>query len=363
MSGKKRLAVIGIRGFPGVQGGVESHCMQLIPRLAANFNCVVYRRKPYLTAQSQTENLTGVQFRDLPSTRIGGFESLYHTFLCCIHLLFHRVDVVNVHNIGPGLFAPLLRIMGFKVVLTYHSPNYEHDKWSLPAKLMLRLCEKVSLSCSNRVIFVSQPQRDKYSQVVKRKSEAIPNGINPIGIDHGTDFLEKHNLCPGEYILAVGRLTPEKGFDVLVRAVNALDRPITLVIAGASDHGNDFEKQLRDLDVRHRTVFTGFTTGAPLAQLYTHARLYVLSSYAEGFPMVLLEAMSHQLPVVCTDIPATHIIPLPADRYAKPGDSDDLARVMEKALAEGPERQSYPLDRYNWDNVTQATVQLYNSIL
>lgn len=274
----------------------------------------------------------------------------------------HRVDVVNIHNIGPGLFAPLLRAMGFKVVLTYHSPNYEHDKWSKPAKLLLRLCEKISLGCSNRIIFVSEPQRSKYSLKVKRKSVAIPNGINAIGSDMSTDFLQKHGLTPGNYILAVGRLTHEKGFDVLIRAVNSLEEPITLVIAGASDHGNNYEKQLQALDVKHRTVFTGFTTGAPLAQLYTHARMYVLSSRAEGFPMVLLEAMSHRLPVVCSDIPAAHIIPLPADRYAPTADADALANVISHTLATSPQRVDYDLAPYNWDNVATTTAQLYKSL-
>lgn len=359
---RKRLAIIGIRGFPGVQGGVESHCLQLIPRLAGKFDCRVYRRRPYLTEDSAKSVPEGITFTDLPSTRIGGFESLWHTFLCCMHLLMHRVDVVNIHNIGPGLFAPLLRIMGFKVVLTYHSPNYEHDKWSLPAKLLLRLCEKISLGCSNRIIFVSEPQRSKYSDRVKRKSLAIPNGINAIGSDHSTDFLKQHGLEPDKYILAVGRLTPEKGFDVLIRAVNVLEEPVTLVIAGASDHGDSYEKQLRALDVKNRTVFTGFTTGAPLAQLYTHARMYVLSSRAEGFPMVLLEAMSHRLPVVCSDIPAARIIPLASDRYAPVGDAETLAHVISKVLGTAPEREDYDLTAYDWNNVAETTAQLYKSL-
>ncbi|MBD5232240.1 MAG: glycosyltransferase family 4 protein [Bacteroidales bacterium] len=358
----RSLAVIGIRGFPGVQGGVESHCEQLIPRLARQLHCRVFRRKPYLTDASHTE-IPGVSFTDLTSTRIGGFESLWHTFKASLRLILSRPDVVNVHNIGPGLFTPLLRLAGLKVVLTYHSPNYEHDKWSAPAKLLLRVAEKLSLGFANHIIFVSPVQRARYSEKILRKSTAIPNGITPIGIDRNTGFLERHSLRPGGYILAVGRLTPEKGFDNLIRAVNLLPDPhARLVIAGSADHNPAYLDYLKSLDTHSRTLFTGYTYGADLAQLYTHASLYVLSSHNEGFPMVLLEAMSHDLPIVSTDIPAAHIIPLPAENYCKDRDpqamADAIARVLEKQ-----ERPTYDLTPYDWDNIATQTLEIYRPLL
>ncbi len=359
---RKRLAIIGIRGFPGVQGGVESHCQQLIPGFSDDYICTVYRRKPYLTALSQT-TYPNIRFIDLPSTRIKGFEAVWHTMLCCMHLLFHRVDVVNIHNIGPGMFTPLLRLMGFKVVLTYHSANYEHNKWGTMSKLLLRLSEKLSLGCANRIIFVSPLQRAKYSDKVLKKSQAIPNGINRTTPDHGTEFLESHGITPGDYLLAVGRLTPEKGFDTLIRAANRTKAVKQLVIAGSSDHDPDYINRLKALDSGGKTVFTGYTTGRDLSQLYFHAGLYVLSSRNEGFPMVLLEAMSYRLPVVCSDIPAAHIIPLKPEYYAKPGDDTSLAMTIEKAIADGCEKTDYPLEPYDWKRKTADTENLYNRLI
>lgn len=361
---QKRLAVIGIRGFPGVQGGVESHCEQLIPRLADKWGCKVrvYRRRPYLTDRSADSATAGIEFRDLPSTRVKGFETVWHTFLCCLHLLVHRVDVVNIHNIGPGMFTPLLRLMGFKVVLTYHSPNYEHDKWGRASKILLRICEKISLRCANRVIFVSPRQREKYSAKVQRRSEAIPNGITPIGSDKGTDFLERHGIRKGRYVLAVGRLTPEKGFEYLIEACGCSEAVEQLVIAGSSDHNPRYLDDLKRLDTAGKTVFTGFTTGRDLAQLYTHARLYALSSLNEGFPMVLLEAMSHRLPVVCSDLPATHIIELPATHYARRGDAAALQEAIERMLSTEQEHTNYDLSRYDWDDIAQRTADVYGEL-
>ncbi|MDE7411656.1 MAG: glycosyltransferase family 4 protein [Paramuribaculum sp.] len=359
----KTLAIIGIRGFPGVQGGVESHCAMLAPYLASEFSCRVYRRKPYLTDESSTPVGENITFIDLPSTRIKGFETVWHTLLCCMHLLFHRVNVVNVHNIGPGMFTPLLRIMGIKVVLTYHSPNYEHDKWGKGSKLLLRISEKLALTWANHIIFVSPVQRAKYSQNILNKSHAIPNGIPPVSHSDRIDFLKSHNITPRKYILAVGRLTPEKGFDTLIKAVNLLSEPYTLVIAGSCDHDPKYMEYLKSCDINNRTIFTGYTTGEPLNQLYSHARLYVLSSRNEGFPMVLLEAMSHSLPVICTDIPAAHIIELPPHQYTPVDNPEQCARTIETILAEPDERTDYNLNAYHWQDIARQTCQVYDSLL
>lgn len=362
-----RLAVIGIRGFPDVQGGVEAHCCRLIPLLGADFDCRVYRRRPYLSETSRAAQYPGVDFVDLSSTRLPGFEALLHTLLCCLHLLVHRVDVVNIHNIGPGMFAPLLRLAGMRVVLTYHSPNYEHDKWSAPAKLLLRLSEKIALTFADHIIFVSPKQRARYSRRVLDKSTYVANGIPEPRPTQATDFLERHGIHPGRYVLAVGRLTPEKGFEYLVDAVGQRPEIEQLVIAGAGDHGHACEARLRALPGAAKTVFTGYTVGDDLVQLYSHAAVYALSSLNEGFPMVLLEAMSYGLPVVATDIPAAHIIELPEDRYVPRADAAALGRTLAETLNEtqgetNPQRRvDYDLSAYNWPEIARRTAAIHTA--
>ncbi|MCH5216537.1 MAG: glycosyltransferase family 4 protein [Muribaculaceae bacterium] len=362
--GTVNLAIIGIRGFPYVQGGVESHCEQLIPRFAQKgITTRVYRRKPYLTSLSYTKKYNSVKFVDLPSTKIKGVEALFHTILCTFHLLMHRVDVVNIHNIGPGMMAPIFRLAGIKVVLTYHSPNYEHSKWGCIAKVMLRLCEKISLKASNHIIFVNKFQRAKYSTPIALKSSVIPNGINITEKPSSINFLTKWDITPNGYILAVGRLTPEKGFETLIKAIQAMDNEITLVIAGSQDHNTGYLDYLKSLDTKNRTIFTGYTTGTDLAELYANAKMYVLSSTHEGFPMVLLEAMSYHLPIVASDIPATHIIELSKDNYANAGDFESFKRAIERVLDTQKKPCNYDLGKYNWDNIAEQTVEVYKNVL
>ena len=351
----KTVAVIGTRGFPGIQGGVEAHSYHLYTRMS-DVNVRLYRRRAYLTPQS-SQVFPNIEYIDLPSTRVKGFEAVWHTLLSVVHILFHRPDVVHIHNIGPGMFAPLLRLFGLPVVLTYHSPNYEHAKWSAPARWLLRQCEKLSLRFSNRVVFVNKYQMEKCGAL--NKSVFVPNGIDPVTRSDSTTFLEKHGIHQGDYLLAVGRLTPEKGLQYLVEAANRLPQVTQVVIAGASDHDDCYRKLLEQVDRGHKVVFTGFTTGEDLRQLYSHARALVLPSVNEGFPMVMLEAMAYGLPIVCSDIPGTRQVELPEQDYFAVGNVDALAAALSRLLAEPTREQHYNLTPYNWDHIAELTRQQY----
>ena len=351
----KTVAVIGTRGFPGIQGVVEAHSYHLYTHM--DDVCVrLYRRRAYLTEQS-AQTFPNVEYVDLPSTRVKGFEAVWHTLLSVLHILFHRPDVVHIHNIGPGMFAPLLRLMGLPVVLTYHSPNYEHAKWSAPARWLLRQCEKLSLRFSNRVIFVNKHQMEKCGAL--EKSVFIPNGIDPVTRSESTMFLEQHGITPGGYLLAVGRLTPEKGFEYLVQAANRLPQVEQVVIPGASDHDSAYREMLERLDTNKKIIFTGFTTGEDLRQLYSHARCFVLPSVNEGFPMVLLEAMAYGLPILCSDIPGTRQVDLPEDDYFTVKDVDSLCTAITRLLDRPNAPHHYNLEEYDWNTIAAATRQQF----
>ena len=349
----KTVAVIGTRGFPGIQGGVEVHSYFLYTHMR-DTQVRLYRRRAYLTEQSR-QSFPNIEYIDLPSTRIKGFEAVWHTLLSVLHIAFHRPDVVHIHNIGPGMFAPLLRLMGLRVVLTYHSPNYEHDKWNGPARWLLRQCEKLSLNFSNRVIFVNRHQMEKCGAL--DKSVFIPNGIDPVTRSTATSFLEKHGIDQGNYLLAVGRLTPEKGLEYLVEAANRLPQVQQVVIAGASDHDSTYRELLERLDVNKKVIFTGFTTGEDLRQLYSHARSFVLPSVNEGFPMVMLEAMAYGLPILCSDIPGTRQVELPEEDYFTVRDVNSLCAAITRQLDEPNEPRHYDLEKYNWDTIAATTRQ------
>ena len=153
----KNVYVFGTRGFPNVQGGVEKHCEQLYPELTSKYNISIFRRIPFLKKNAE-KVYKGIRFIDLPSTRIKGFEPFFHSFLCTIYCIIKRPDIVHIHNIGPGMFIPLLKLAGLKVVLTYHSANYEHKKWNYISRKILKFSEWIAVNGSTAVIFVNKKQ-------------------------------------------------------------------------------------------------------------------------------------------------------------------------------------------------------------
>ena len=170
-----KICVIGTRGFPHIQGGVEKHCEALYPLLAVDNEIIVFRRMPYVTDKASSYH--NIKFIDLPSTTIKGFEAVLHSFLATVYSVFIRPDAVHIHNIGPAMFAPILKLFRIKVVLTYHSPNYEHEKWGWFSRHLLMISEQIALHYSDSIIFVNKFQMEKYDEKVRRKSYYVPNGI------------------------------------------------------------------------------------------------------------------------------------------------------------------------------------------
>ena len=358
------IFVFGTRGIPDIQGGVEKHCEELYSAMPENFFVTIFRRKPFLNKDDSTR-YNQIRFIDLPSTKIKGFESFYHSFLAATYCIFHRQDIVHVHNIGPGIFIPLLKLFRRKVVLTYHSANYEHDKWNWFAKLILKIGEKFALNCADAVIFVNKDISQKIGAKIQKKSFYIPNGVKFIERSEQTDFLTKNDLIPQKYILAVGRITPEKGFDYLIDAFLSLpDKTFKLVIAGDVDHITSYSKMIYDkVQEQDRIVMIGFVKGEELRQLYSHARLFVLTSYNEGFSLVLLEAMNYKLNVLVSDISATRAVILQDGFYFRAGDKEDFLQKLSQQLSKPYSFVDYNLSEYQWENVAEQTAEIYQQLM
>lgn len=360
-----RIDVIGTRGFPGIQGGVERHCERLYPQMKG-VSVRVFRRKPYV--KTQQSQYPGISFTDLPSTRISGFETVLHSLLATLISMFSKAEIVHIHNIGPAMFAPLLRAVGKKVVLTYHSANYEHDKWNAFAKAVLRLSERIALASASQIIFVNKFQMQRYSESVRRKSTYIPNGIVPMSPLTNHDFLDRIGICPQKYILSVGRITPEKGFDLLISAYNRLDTDVKLVIAGAPDQDSKYLEELKSIAGSNpNVVFPGFTDGDNLSQLYTNALAYVLPSRIEGFPLVLLEAINFNLPLLVSDIEATHLLKLSAKSYFKANDANALCDKLSEFLTSGDKGEYKCTEEdsadYCWGKIAEQTIAVYKKAM
>jgi len=358
------IFVFGTRGIPDIQGGVEKHCEELYSAMPENFLITIFRRKPFVNKNVSFQNKQ-IRFIDLFSTKIKGFESFFHSFLSALYCIFHRQDIVHIHNIGPGIFIPILKLFRRKVVLTYHSANYEHEKWSWFAKLILKTGEKFALSGADAVIFVNKNLYKKFNAIIPGKSYYIPNGVKFANRSEQIDFLKNYDLVPKKYIIAVGRITPEKGFNYLIDAFLSIpDNSYKLVIVGGIDHNTSYSKMICEKAQKHdNVVMTGFVKGEELRQIYSHARLFVLPSYNEGFPLVLLEAMNYKLPVLVSDILPIKEIELTMDSYFHAGDKENLLQMLCQKLSEPYSEKDYDLSEYHWNKIAIETAEIYQQLV
>jgi glycosyltransferase involved in cell wall biosynthesis len=100
-------------------------------------------------------------------------------------------------------------------------------------------------------------------------------------------------------ILAVGRLSEEKAFDELIRAVAPLSNAKLMIVGEGHDRPR-LEALIQELNLNNRVTLAGWRSD--VRQLYQAADVLALSSHREGLPNVLLEALALETPVVSTDV-------------------------------------------------------------
>jgi glycosyltransferase involved in cell wall biosynthesis len=360
-----KICAVGLRGIPDVMGGVEKHCEHLYPRMAAldaDIQIQVIGRSAYL--KNQTSNVRGVDVVSLWCLRNKYLEAVLHTFLAVLYARFvTRADLVHIHAIGPGLFVPLARLLGMKVIFTHHGAAYQWRKWNRFAKWILRAGESWALRWAHATIVVSASLCSNLKQRYSAHADKlihIPNGAEAIdreASDIPSDpVLEQFGLTAGQYILAVGRLVPEKGFHDLIDAYRIANPARKLVIVGSADHPDAFSRNLLKQQ-QDGIVFTGFQRGNALATLYRNTALFVLPSHHEGLPIAALEAISAGCPVLLSNIEPNLDIRLPAACYFPVGNSQALAdRLLAPDFAQQRVKSDSILVRYNWDSIAQHTL-------
>ncbi len=362
-----RIVVTGTRGIPGIQGGVETHCEALFPRIVdAEHEVIIVRRPQFKSPGYDASYYKGVQVKDVKTLSGKYFEAFAHTVQAVCYARRVHADIVHIHAIGPALITPLVKLLGMKAVVTHHGPDYDRQKWGNTSKKILRLGERLGARYADKMIVISKHIEkmmfEKYAFL--KEVELIHNGVD-LQLSDGNDVLQKYDLQDCKYILAVGRFVEEKGFDLLIKAhAQSQYSNAKLVIAGDADHADQYSEGLKRMARQHDVVLTGFLQKEQLVQLYSNAALFVLPSFHEGLPISLLEAMWCKCDVLVSDIPANLEVDLSQQDYFKCGNVDDLTlHLNEKMMTNNCNKRLYDMRKYDWDYIAAQTKEVYDSLL
>ena len=210
----------------------------------------------------------------------------------------------------------------------------------------------------DHIVCVSQGQADKVIRFGTPASgvSVIYNAVRMDRFGEPSDIAFRHRLeamfpnKPKLIVGAAGRLSVEKGFDVLISAVCRLSsavsiRDIGVVIFGDGVLQESLQKQIDDSGLSQSVVLAGFTD--QLDQYMHHFDLFVQSSHTEGMPSVLLEAMAARTAVVATNVGGTGelVVEAPANEggtglMVPPNNPEALAEAMQKVLSDDELRRT-----------------------
>lgn len=229
------------------------------------------------------------------------------------------------------------------------------------------------------VALAEQEERDIISTGIRRPVHVIPNGAFVDGLDlaGGAPAAPSTLSLPSSvkrYVLFLGRIHPKKGLDVLIPAfdrVAARFEDVALVIAGTSDadYQEQFDALLKKAATRERIHLVGNVSGAAKAALLRGASVFALTSYSEGLPVAVLEALAAGQPVVLT--PGCNLPEVSAKGAGLEVrlDAEAVALALMRVLDDSSLRQSLAAnalrlarESFSWDAVARRMLNLCQTI-
>lgn len=368
-----KIAVFGHKRIPSREGGVEIVAEQLACRMAAMGHSVTcYNRGGHHVSGAEFDSKTqkyykGIRMKTVLTLDKKGLAAVTASISAAFCAAFSKAQAVHIHAEGPAFLCWLPKLFGKKVIVTVHGLDWQREKWKngFGAKY-IHAGEKMAVRHAHEIIVLSRNVQNYFMETYGRETRYIPNGVERPEIC-GSDVLEPFNLQKDSYILFLGRLVPEKGIHYLIDAFRNVKTDKKLVIAGGASDTDDYAANLKTMaEGDPRILFTGFVQGKPLSALYSNAYVYVLPSDVEGMPLSLLEAMSYGNCCLVSDIPeCTEVVEDHAAVFSK-GNTQALREKLQllcdnqETVASFQETAAdFICGKYNWDDITKKTLELY----
>lgn len=256
---------------------------------------------------------------------------------------------------------------GYPVILTEHCDpvmNFSGKVWE---KL-----RRLTYPHADMVVSVSQGINSYFHWLPKTKKTVIYNPF--ILVDNEQVITIPEGADPNKkWIIAMGRLTYQKGFDILLSAFKSIASKYPdwqMLILGQGELREELEQIKNDLCLSSQVIFTGAIKNP--FPILRRAKLFVMASRFEGFPMAHGEAMACGLPVICTDCPSgpREIIRNGVDGFLVPnGDVSELATAMDCLMSDEEKRKYLAVrapevtQRFSLEKVMESWEALFGEVI
>jgi glycosyltransferase involved in cell wall biosynthesis len=267
-----------------------------------------------------------------PGLRNGLYQLFYFVEAAVLAAHLRKKGVRHLHNhIAKSSCSVAMltsELSGIPYSFTLHGPDifFAPDHWRLDEKIArARIVACISHFCRSQAMAFSDPKH-------WHKLHIIHCGVTPERYDGAPD-------PKGAALVFVGRLAPVKGLPILLRALAPLKErhpQIHLTVIGDGPGRSALQHQTDAAGLTENVTFVGYKSQSEVAEALRAADMLVLPSFAEGVPVVLMEAMAARRPVV-----TTHIAGIPelvtdgtSGLLVPPGDVAALTTAIETVLSD-----------------------------
>jgi glycogen synthase len=370
-------------------GGVAAHTSELSAALAEKDHQIhlFTRRMP---GQTTHDVIDGVHYHRCDYQKHPDFVEDVNNMCGAIVDRFLEVedlmgnfDIVHAHDwLCANAMIWIKQARPHKCVFTIHSTEYGRcgNAFTNGRSVRVREQERAGTYWADKVITVSRTTRDELTwmyEVPEAKIEVINNGVNwkrfDIDFDPGTEKI-KYNIAPLDpTVLFCGRLTWQKGADILVEAIGQILRNhpgAKFIFAGDGDQRGTLEARVRHLGISHAVRFAGYNNGTTLVKLFKLCDVVCVPSRNEPFGIVLLEAWSAGKPVVATEtggpkeiveheINGLKIFPRPDSIV---WGINKIFSDFERAKWMGNNGRKILEKRFSWNIISDQTIDVYQQL-
>jgi len=366
---KERLniALAGTRGIPANYGGFETFAEELSTRMVERGHRVtVYGRSNNIKYKERYYK--GVQLVILPTIPHKYLDTVVHTLICTIHMLFKKHDLVLLCNGANSPHSIVPRLFGKKVVLNVDGLDRKRKKWNSLGKLYYLVSEYLSTFLPNEIVTDARSVENYYRYRFDKESVLIRYGVN-VQPCHEPGFLERYGLENGRYFLYVSRLEPENNAHLVIDAFEKVQTDIKLAIVGDAPYSKKYIKKLKDT-YDERIVFTGGVYGKGYKLLQSGAFAYVHATEVGGTHPALVEGMGFGNCVIFNDVAENMEVVGDAGIGFSADGPDDLRSKMqflvdnpETAADYGEKARKRALSHFSWDKIVDQYLELFKNVL
>jgi len=252
-------------------------------------------------------------------------------FLFLINL--PSANLVHIHLSEPtsalrkSIFFRIAKMFNKKIILHFHAFSPDSTIFGKRKELYSKLFNSADI-----VIVLSSYWKTQVDKIVSNSAKVVVV-FNPCPRVKQADNIEKQ-----KFILFAGTLNERKGYSDLIKAFALIAGKFQdwrLVFAGNGDIEAATELS-KSLGILNQVEFKGWVSGNEKEKLFAAASVFCLPSYAEGFPMAVLDAWAYGLPVIATPVGGLPDIAVHGENAMifKPGDIEGLKENLEILLSD-----------------------------